>query len=296
MSFFRKLFGKEAEPTMPRPTLPGADEDDSATAGIFAAARSGTLPPATGGRVGGLDLPAGRLFSADVGGGQRGPGPCLWISILPATGVDRTWSVLAGAFPETGLWPLIVDAEQGLDSFEEGLIDTPHSQATDVETVLRRWWTENVGPDEDEFDPATYAPFKRRFPGLAPRTPGPRPTSLDPLVNGMTGNLGLVAVKRPADVLGTIGWSGAANYDADPNDQSLLLRSWEDRFDAYLVGLGFDTVTLAIARPPTDRATATAIAAEHVAFCPDNIWQGVGTVRGYARELVGVSTWPFWWD
>ncbi len=30
------------------------------------------------------------------------------------------------------------------------------------------------------------------------------------------------------------------------------LESWEDRFDAYLVAIGFDTISLAVGRPPVD--------------------------------------------
>jgi hypothetical protein len=33
-----------------------------------------------------------------------------------------------------------------------------------------------------------------------------------------------------------------------------------------------------------------------MAFCPDNIWQGVGTVREYAEGLVRAEQWGFWWD
>jgi hypothetical protein len=62
------------------------------------------------------------------------------------------------------------------------------------------------------------------------------------------------------------------------------------------VGLGFDVMTLVVARPPRDRTAATAIAAEHLAFCPDNIWQGVGTIRKYADLLVNAPRWDFWWD
>jgi hypothetical protein len=86
------------------------------------------------------------------------------------------------------------------------------------------------------------------------------------------------------------------NYDGDPLDMSTVLRSWELRFDAYLVDLGTDTMTLAVGRPPRDLASATAIAAEHYAFCPDNIDQGVGSIREYADSLVNESAWPFWWD
>jgi hypothetical protein len=41
------------------------------------------------------------------------------------------------------------------------------------------------------------------------------------------------------------------------------------------------------------------VAAEHFAFCPDNIVQGLsgGTIRGYAaKDVLGQAEWSFWWD
>ncbi|MEU9715603.1 DUF4253 domain-containing protein [Streptomyces sp. NPDC047976] len=49
--------------------------------------------------------------------------------------------------------------------------------------------------------------------------------------------------------------------------------------------------------PPRTLAEALPVAAEHLAFCPDSVWQGSGTVRDYAAEaLVGAAHWSFWWD
>ena len=161
--------------------------------------------------------------------------------------------------------------------------------------VLRKGWSDVVEFDEDYPDEA-IAPFGKSFPGLADRTPGPRATSVDHIVAGLSGHLALVPVNRPADAVDAVGWMGAANYDGDPLDMSTVLRSWELRFDAYLVGLGTDTMTLAVGRPARDHASAMAIAAEHYAFCPDNVQQGVGTIAEYAETLVDAELWPFWWD
>ena len=76
----------------------------------------------------------------------------------------------------------------------------------------------------------------------------------------------------------------------------LHLGPGEQRFGAVLVGLGFDILTFAVARPARNLVEATAIAAEHFAVSPDNIYQGVGTIRDYARELVHTKAWQFWWD
>jgi len=88
----------------------------------------------------------------------------------------------------------------------------------------------------------------------------------------------------------------AGDLDDEGEEQSAILDTWEDRFDVYIVGLGFDTITLVVGRPPRDLRSAMLIAAEHLAFCSDNIFQGVGSIQEYAPLLVGAHRWDFWWD
>jgi hypothetical protein len=209
--------------------------------------------------------------------------------------VGQLWARRAAAFEDTGIWPLVVDAAYGFNGYQDYLMDFPRGRHKEAVAVLRKGWSDLVEFDEDHPD-ETIAPFGKAFPGLAAPTPGPRATSVDHIVAGLSGHLALVAVHRPADALDAVGWMGAVNYDGDPLDMSTVLRSWELRFDAYLVGLGTDTMTLAVGRPPRDLAAATAIAAEHYAFCSDNIDQGVGSIGEYAESLVNESVWPFWWD
>lgn len=47
------------------------------------------------------------------------------------------------------------------------------------------------------------------------------------------------------------------------------------------------TVTIAAILP---------VAPEHIAFCPDNIWQGARSLTKYARHLAGINSREFWWD
>ncbi|MER7046475.1 DUF4253 domain-containing protein [Streptomyces jumonjinensis] len=79
---------------------------------------------------------------------------------------------------------------------------------------------------------------------------------------------------------------------------SAVLRTWEQRFGARVVAVGFDTLHLSIATPPAQPQDALLIAAEHFAFCPDNIWQSSRshTLTSYAEQLVDTHSWEFWWD
>jgi len=67
--------------------------------------------------------------------------------------------------------------------------------------------------------------------------------------------------------------------------------------DANLTGLGL-TKSVRLAAPPATTVEALAVAAEHFAFCPDNVWQGVSpfTLAGYAERLIDAAMWTFWWD
>jgi hypothetical protein len=85
--------------------------------------------------------------------------------------------------------------------------------------------------------------------------------------------LGLVAANRGADALATAGWTGPANYTNDTGEIAAVVRSWEDRYGARVIGAGFADLYLSVAAPPTTLDEALHIAAEHFAFCPDNIWQ-----------------------
>jgi hypothetical protein len=75
-----------------------------------------------------------------------------------------------------------------------------------------------------------------------------------------------------------------------------VLRDWEERFGARVVGVGFDTLYASVAAPPATDDEALRVAAEHYAFCPDNITQGPGSLSQYARHILGQPGWAFWWD
>jgi predicted DNA-binding WGR domain protein len=283
---------------LPSGERPDAQSESAPTGsrGLYYSTAQGRLPKEVEGSVMDVDLPSGRLLRPMPESGPRGNAPVLWVSNTPDRDLADHWRRLARAFPETGLWPLNVDPSSiGLDRMDEMLMDIPRSTGADPFQLLRRWWRESTGID-DEFDEDAMSPFGRKFPGLAPRTPGDRPASVEPDEGGLVGHLGMVAIDRPARTLDAIGWMGPANFDMNPAEQSAILETWEDRFDAYLVGLGADTITLAVGRPPRDLPSATDVSAEHLAFCPDNIFQGAGSISEYAPLLIGTPRWDFWWD
>ncbi|MFI9011575.1 DUF4253 domain-containing protein [Actinosynnema sp. NPDC053489] len=259
-----------------------------------------------------VPLPPGRAVVPEEGDPER---PAFWLSDAPAPA--GLWTRLRAEHTRSGLWPVLLDSLDDEDEEYrpwgngEVLPDEMSSPGEhDPAALLADWWAASTGEDpEDELTPAERAaitaPFGRTWPGLAP-TPavGADPERIadglaEQLVAGHPSiRLGLVAAERGADVPTVVGWTGPTNHTGDTAEVSAVLRSWEDRFGARVVGLGFSTLVLSVAAPPTTRESAMAVAAEHFAFCPDNVWQGEppNTLAAYADRLVNDHSWTFWWD
>ncbi|TQM85218.1 uncharacterized protein DUF4253 [Saccharothrix saharensis] len=267
---------------------------------------------ADAGRALPVPLPPGRPVVAEEDASGR---PAFWLADAPAPA--GLWPRLRAAHAESGLWPLLLDSLDDDDpdyrpwGNGEVLPDEMSSpDEHDPAALLARWWADCTSGDPDDvLSPAereaVTAPFGRTWPGSAPHArpaadPGPIADGLaEHLLAGHPSlRLGLVAADRGADALTVAGWTGPTNHTGDTAEISAVVRGWEDRFGARVVGLGFATLVLSVATPPTTREAALAVAAEHFAFCPDNVWQGPApqTLSAYADRLVNDHSWTFWWD
>jgi hypothetical protein len=216
------------------------------------------------------------------------------------------WRELAVRFPATGLWPVLLDSTGRHDVMHDGQYPSYESDRIEtaaLEDVLRELWPWNEQPtDEQEIEWMTKAtqPYGPSFRGLAMTRPPLYPSAIEDTLEYISAHqrvsLALVPVTRGADVPVALGWYGAVNHTNDIWKISVVLRSWEERFGALLVELGFDTVSLIVRRPPRAEE-ALAVAAEHYAFCPDNIDQSeTSSLSAYAELLTQSPAWHFWWD
>lgn len=273
----------------------------------YRATSAGKLPEVPEPSLGSIRLPPGRLITPDTSFRAQPSTvesvPVLWISNSQLHSIGSIWRDIAQTFATHGLWPLVLEALDGDDlrPWMSGELDPTSSTNPDdheVEAILASWWADVIPVEWEE--PRAFeviAPFDRDFPGLAPASQSLIiEAAFHSVTAELTGRLGLVAAKRPADVITTIGWMGPLNYYDDMGPLSAVLRSWEDRFGAFVVGIGFDTLTLAVQRPPDTTELATAIAVEHFAACPDIVTQGVGSIDAYADVLLGQEMWSLWWD
>jgi hypothetical protein len=287
------------------------------------------------GRALGLDLPPGRLIDAggtshalEAVGDIDGPWhePLLWhAEDRPAPG---GWAALSPA-RSSGLLPVLLDVggpHGGPEEWELSPGEMSYPGDHEAEEVLAEFW-EDCAADEADADedhpggekavevlgerPAldgTIAPYGPLWPGLAAAAPpdadpdARAAETADSLARSGSWlkqpRLALVPARRSADVPAAIGWPGPTNHENDVARLCAVLRSWEDRFGIRVVALTFDRLVVSVAAPPTTAAEAEAVAAEHFAFCPDNITQGSHeNLREYAEhEVLNGRVWSFWWD
>ncbi|WP_351234525.1 DUF4253 domain-containing protein [Streptomyces sp. NPDC002133] len=278
------------------------------------------------GRSLGLQLPPGRLVDTTMDGPWHEP--LLWHADAPAR--PGGWSALLPARRTAGLHPVLTvagsDPERQPEDWELAPAMMSYPGDHDAEEVLAAFWEEYASDElaapedhpgrdtvvevfgEPPAEGETGEPCGTAWPGLAPAAaPGDDPDEVaaeiaDALLAEDSGlmlpRLALVPARRSADIPAALGWTGPLNHENDVARLCSVLRSWEDRFGIRVVALGFDQLVVSVAAPPTTTAGAEAVAAEHFAFCPDNITQGsFPALREYAAKAVlGRSAWSFWWD
>jgi len=237
-------------------------------------------------------------------------GPVTWITDWTMTSAGMSWARLNEKAAKTGLRPFLLadmPGEPGRPwgtpgSVRNEVIDTPLDIATidrlDAAAILASyWWADDADLAEDEDLRGIVAPFGGRFPGLAPAID----EDLDPEVTRRAlhqytrdARIGLVPAHRPADVLAGLGWQGAVNSRLTA-DITAVLRSWEDRFGARVLEVGFADVRLLVSRPPRTLEAALPIAAEHSVFS-EEAHSGLRSIGEIAQAIVGNPFWDFWWD
>lgn len=267
------------------------------------------LPPAVrplfddggGGRSLSVELPAGSVVWPDPTyvqfPSQRRP--AFWLSESPVTG--SLWARLRAEHSGSGLWPVLLEESVQPWSFGQIAPDAPTEiDNYTMDAFMAEVWSDWIArAAEEQFE--ILDPFGPHCPG--PAEPGELRFDPDALADRYAATLaeqgtpvGLAAVRRGADALAVMGWQGALHHNEWNVPLAAVVRSWEDRFAARLVGMGFNTLDLSVAAPPVTSGHALGVAAEHWAFCPDAIVQSAGTLIDYAELIRGKTTWSFWWD
>ena len=297
--------GHGAAPARSTPAPPSAStpqREDPPLPTSYRAARPGQLPAAGAATVDGVVLPPGHLVRPDP---RFTPHhavlpPVSWVTDRPVPDLGRLWVALSRRFPDTGLWPIIVEniSDAGAYTWADdvGAPDMQHVGKATAAAIERRSFADQTAGLSPGYG-SLVAPYQHGFPGLAAAPAGPlHRAAAEDLAKQQHGLLALVAVTRPADAVAALGWAGVANYDLLPGEISTILRSWEDRYDAVIVVMGFDAILFSVGRPVRTHQEATRAAAERIAACSDQAFQNEDGLADDARLIESASVWPCWWD
>jgi hypothetical protein len=259
-------------------------------------------------RLGSVRLPVGKQLS-----GCGDDAPVLWATSEPVPDAGLVWQALTDLHLDTGLVPILLAfLDQGNEGrpWDSGELDDRGDLAAvdrlDAATVLAQQWAGEVPTADELEDPecaAMIAPYAARFPGLAPAQDQALTEAETARALGWFGpaRIGLVPASRPADVLALVGYSGTVNSYGTPELLSAVLRSWEDRFGAVLVEVGFAHIRLLARRPPRTLPDAQAAAAELWPMC-DEFWPidrpgtAVREIGAIAEHIKHIPIWSLWLD
>ncbi|MFF7156593.1 DUF4253 domain-containing protein [Streptomyces sp. NPDC008139] len=253
-------------------------------------------------------LPPGRLVP--------GSAPGLWLSDEPVVAPGRLWARYQAQQEETGWLPVLM-AWPCANGFGHRAAEI---DAVDAEASLRESWgtyqearsllpphpaIDEVWPDDAAaLLAADPGPPFTAFPGLAaasPPHPGPSPDAVARAAVGQMlhyfttrfiAHIALVRAERTADIPALAGWE----TEAPALELSALLRTWEDRFGARVIGFEGSSVFVSVASPPLASAHAGHVALEHVLTGASNLNDGTFPFPDYAEALRGERLWSFWWD
>lgn len=231
--------------------------------------------------------------------GRSGPLP---VELLDPREAMQVWGREAAAFPQTGLWPLLLadgwDACAGSDDPYPESIDDVLSQAatTSKQSLLDKWRKaidEAISVDSEDGEDVDFD-----YPALS----GPPPAMIETswAVDGLMEapkNTPIVRlpIAHPADVCAILPF-GSWNECPDDADHVVVWRSWHERFGAVPLSMGRDTVELWLPEPVSDPELAKQVSIEWFLYCPDAVWQGTETLDALGHSIRACRIWSFWWD
>jgi hypothetical protein len=105
---------------------------------------------------------------------------------------------------------------------------------------------------------------------------------------------GLVQVDAPWQVPAHLRTNGLGDLP-DSVVHAALFRRWYRRYGAVVATIADGVIELQVERPPATVEDAHAAAIELFLYCPDVVYQGLGTIGNLAAALHNGRLWYLWW-
>ncbi|HKP53010.1 MAG TPA: DUF4253 domain-containing protein [Chloroflexia bacterium] len=227
------------------------------------------------------------------------------------TSAIELWQKLRGLVPESGYWPVVVGGPENLDEHLAALVGykgkateaiIESSRNIDGQGWLRNAYEEDLYDSDEEEDSGS----RGEWPAESEFEPGNRftiPYKGQWLSSEQRMEYEPLPIVYIALVPTTASWQipaylkiGSWNYCPEPEEHCAVLRYWQERYGAEIVGLSYDTFELQVAQPLENREAALELAQEQYGYCPDIVDQGVATIEALAATLLNGHVWFFWWD
>lgn len=193
-----------------------------------------------------------------------------------------------------GVTPVILGDNESielmLESFEERL-PPDETLAAAQKIDAKQWFLDRRSMDAEYYDSVEE--------GVWPEEAGGLDTILS--VSELSGRprkrvyIGLVPTAENAAVFGHLQYGGW-NECPLAEEHIAVARYWHSTRGAEVISASSDIVEYRVARPPTTREDAMALALEHFTYCSDCIYQGHDTLSALAAVLMKSRYWYFWWD
>lgn len=194
-----------------------------------------------------------------------------------------------------GVTPVILGAEEDIQL----MIDLLDSSGQSLTSVLleaekvdpQAWLAQRVQGDADLYalEPGDWPPSPRPAPGLSVHL---QTLSGEPKKSVL---LALLPTPNAWEAPAHLRYGGWNECPPAPVHVALHKR-WHRDFGAQIACMSSDVIECTVARPPTTREAALALAKEQFWYCPDIVHQGTQSLESLAATLQGAKTWYFWWD
>lgn len=228
--------------------------------------------------------PADRFVDAKI----KPPRPLVWIGTTAsgshlwsspvANGIgQRLWSDLREGATAAGVWPVLTGSSPIPASWRLDAARDPHGV---------------VVPDAEPLLEAALAVAREAPEGFRTRL---EPTEKAVVEADLSaGYLTLVCGVDGWQVPIAVGFDGVGGWSAA--EHAAVLKQWAQRYKAELVALTADSVGVRIGRPPSSHEAAWATAQEIYAYCPDVVWNGVGSMWALASTIAVSPAWSLRWS
>src|SRR5579859_479874 len=206
------------------------------------------------------------------------------------------WSALREVVDQTGFWPFLTADETILENRLDWLPTTVQALLPAVTSIDARTWLDLHVADRVQWDVNFREEIAAGIPSFEPK---PRhqydlPYQYD-LWTGLAGPLIVLIPTIHNWQIPLYLCFGGFNHCPSPEENACIWRYWNERYGTESMSMTRDGFEFVVHNPPQQPSDAYALACDQFGYCHD-MHQRCGSVTNLASQLLGGTSWSFWWD